>query len=205
MKMIPDYQYTFQIRMEHPIDIIEDDPYTVRYFIKNKSGKPFPGGGINLRVKYPFWGDTFSVIHEWRLPSINDEVEYPLEPKPIKAVAGPNVFIFLEIYSGLSGQKILDVKLVDIEGNRVLYGTLIGYLRVVSHEELIAHAQQRTSGISLQIAAFSLVILIIAQIFDWVFQMWLSDKTCIQNMMYSGMILFSILILLVSLGYSKLR
>lgn len=164
----------------------EDEVYEVKYFIKNLSEVDFPGGTFTCHLKIPTLGELTFVNHEWRnigLIKAGDTIS--LKPKPIRAIAGPNMFIFVELTPFDSTNKFISV---DANGDKLSGGWFMHYLRVRSIEEII-------SADSLRITAYSLIILIGAQLFDWVLQLWIADIFCSQILTYSGIAFLIVLII----------
>lgn len=184
--MAQDARFTLKIKVEHPRRVYEGDSFRVRYVLKNIGQEIFPGGAIDLRLSYMEYSG-FSVIHYWPLESISINEEKILEPEAIRAVAGINAFIFLRCVSIGNVQNVL---VVGINGRPLTSGSLYGMLTVKSDEE-------RRSIRNMKITAISLFVLVIFQIFDWAYQTWLNDKTCIQNVIYVAFGLIPILLIAV--------
>jgi len=162
--------------------IVEDNEYEIIYSLTNVSEIDFPGGLFECHLKYPTWEITFAVQHKWAgIGVIKSGDTLELKPKKIKAVAGPNVFIFKELDTVEPTQKFI---LVNENGYEIKGGWFIGDLRVRSIEE-------KNTERSLRITVYSLIILIGAQIFDWAFQKWIANLICIQNLTIFGIILFA--------------
>ena len=197
-------QYELQVKAELSESfLIEDDEYSVTYYISNIGENDFPAGAtFECRLKYPHWADSYAVMHKWwgaSLEKIDIGCTLTLPTNKIKAVAGPNAIIFYQLK--LTGQN--DCKVVDINHNVLGGGSFVEYYKVFSFEELNSMENLRIAVSALRYALYSFIIMGGIALIDLILQLRFNDIWSLPDVLYYSFLLASLAVILILLTRAR--